>query len=806
MTITRSYPLLKKANIQCRVLAKSLEPNTDLWEIVVHGRRGWVPKNMISEQKILLKSHELHKIRTEQREEIATPFPDSNNGNMEQNVRKSMGQDLDKISPKNPFFEKRKIEDGNKVCTAEKLKNTTAEEIDFHIKNSSNKTKQVNSLGDTILNNYEAEIVENESYVKNGLLKTKGLYENIGMKEDEINIQRVETQMHRKTESNPKLDTVIEQFKSANNVEVSNDVELDVAYSDDLKSTTKMPIFALEKTKIKDKLPTINEYSSNIVNTANNRLEFFRGIIRSIPEPTSKASFESESIELRKVEIENIYRMPPSQTLNCKSEETASCDNILAEESTLTDYAQNIKPFVTSETDQASQTSQGDINIGSKEFVIPKEAYIWYNEIFGTMKHIFDQICKILNFDSGSIEKNFVEDQQFGSVLIESNENSIGNPNIFIGSPDMRGNRNDFFSDKLAIKIVAMIDVITVLLIVSAIILIFLFGRLFFINNRKQNVLILKLNNLERKYFLREKEFFITKTQLVDIQGRLDITSNKSFGVNDKIQQCEIEKKELQDQISALEKELEAATEAGLELNKMVLDLLNNQNGSDSIIHSVEELQCQLNEQEATTIHINNLLAEKSRENSELKVLLQDTKTKFLSEINELNQIIDKIGNEKTKTEEEMRMTIKSLELQMNNKLEIQISEANNLKMINLSLKKELDDIMSKWQSSAAQAKVFEDALKAIDMSHEERLAILDATDSKANFLMAKNEVQNLEESLKYETDRNTRLQGKIKTMNEKISSLQEELNQIEKYKLEAETRLNVLSNYFKERELQLQK
>ena len=50
--------------------------------------------------------------------------------------------------------------------------------------------------------------------------------------------------------------------------------------------------------------------------------------------------------------------------------------------------------------------------------------------------------------------------------------------------------------------------------------------------------------------------------------------------------------------ISIYLQELENAAEAGLELNKMVSELLSSQSGSDSIISSVEELQKQLNEQQ----------------------------------------------------------------------------------------------------------------------------------------------------------------------------------------------------------------
>lgn len=45
-----------------------------------------------------------------------------------------------------------------------------------------------------------------------------------------------------------------------------------------------------------------------------------------------------------------------------------------------------------------------------------------------------------------------------------------------------------------------------------------------------------------------------------------------------------------------------------------------------------------------------------------------------------------------------------------------------------------------------------------------------------------------------------------MKIINEDISSLKKEYGQAEKDKLEAETRLEVLSSYFKDKETQLQK
>lgn len=101
------------------------------------------------------------------------------------------------------------------------------------------------------------------------------------------------------------------------------------------------------------------------------------------------------------------------------------------------------------------------------------------------------------------------------------------------------------------------------------------------------------------------------KGELMDTRNKLTSIEDNSFGSNDmvialkrELEEGEQTKYELQEQVVTLEKELENAAEAGLELNKMLTELLNNQNGSDSIISSVEDLQQQLNEQQGILLKI----------------------------------------------------------------------------------------------------------------------------------------------------------------------------------------------------------
>lgn len=113
------------------------------------------------------------------------------------------------------------------------------------------------------------------------------------------------------------------------------------------------------------------------------------------------------------------------------------------------------------------------------------------------------------------------------------------------------------------------------------------------------------MNELERHLMASTKENEILKGDIVATKQKLLNIEDNSFGSNDMVialkqdlEEGERIKNELVEKVSSLEKELEAAAEDGLELNRMVSELLNNQTGSDSIISSVEDLQRQLNEQQ----------------------------------------------------------------------------------------------------------------------------------------------------------------------------------------------------------------
>lgn len=362
--------------------------------------------------------------------------------------------------------------------------------------------------------------------------------------------------------------------------------------------------------------------------------------------------------------------------------------------------------------------------------------------------------------------------------------------------------------DDFLTQIVARADLVVLLLLTAAAILIFLFGHYCLVNHRRETTLIAQLNTLERKLLVSQKECEVTKADLLDTTTKLNNIANKSFGADDMIKQYEAEKKELCEQIASLEKELETAAEAGLELNKMVQELLSNQSGSDSIINSVEELQHQLNEQEANMIYINNLLAEKSRENSELQILLSDTNQRFGTEIQELMSLNKQLEADKMTIEQQLNEKIQLLEAELKQNIELKSRDVSNLKEKYNDLKAKYDEVVSKWRTSAARAEALEETIRKTESFNGEGdiKSLIEATDANAKCIELKRENESLSHRLESESESKNRLQEQINELNEDITRLRAEFNQHEKDKLEAETRLEVLSNYFKEKESQLQK
>lgn len=472
-------------------------------------------------------------------------------------------------------------------------------------------------------------------------------------------------------------------------------------------------------------------------------------------------------------------------------------------------------------------------NINKNEFIEDHPSHHMPNENEGLFAIILNTVNNFLSSSSSSPhlnKKNYEHDNELEKILYPSNEilhtnieksndrNGIGDEgfceNIGPNSCPTTSTSELHFFTSMSDKILEMFDVLVCLGIAAASSILFAFGYYCICNCRKESSLISKLNVVERSLLASYKEVAIVKHDLLETRNKLSSIQDNSFGSNDMVIALKkdiVDREEtnikLQDQITNLEKELENAAEAGLELNKIVSDLLNSQNGDASIANSVEELQKQLNEQQKTIEEINTILGEKSRENSELNIFLSEQGINFQKEMQELQEKLDESENNtillQSKFNEAQKEINENLSKDLNAKENTILSLKHELDL----LQPKYDDLIKKCQASEARVEALEECIASTKKDSKVNMKeFMDVANLKADILSIKRERDSFKERLEGEMDARKLLEDHVKIISEEVSTLKLEYNQSEKDKLEAQTRLDVLSTYFREKETQLQK
>jgi transport and golgi organization protein 1 len=308
------------------------------------------------------------------------------------------------------------------------------------------------------------------------------------------------------------------------------------------------------------------------------------------------------------------------------------------------------------------------------------------------------------------------------------------------------------------------------------------------------------------------KENELLKGDIMSTKHKLTSIENNSFGSNDmvvalkkEIESTEADKQELLEKIESLESQLETATEDALELNKMVSELLNNQTGSETILSTVEELQRQLNEQQETITTVNETLAIKSRENSELLMQLASIEEKQDEELRVCRQGADAIALERNNLLIELENLKHETDVQVNQLVEERNSEVTRLNNELTNYIKKYEESNKNFISAESKAQALEECLNSVKKGGEFK-EIFDVADLKADLLAVTKEKSTIQELLQNEKDARKLLEDRVKAVSEEMSNLKIEFGVAEKEKLEAQTRLEVLSTYFKDKETQLQK
>ncbi|XP_044271652.1 transport and Golgi organization protein 1-like [Tribolium madens] len=347
-------------------------------------------------------------------------------------------------------------------------------------------------------------------------------------------------------------------------------------------------------------------------------------------------------------------------------------------------------------------------------------------------------------------------------------------------------------------------------------VIIFLFGYIALDKSRREGPLIAKINSLEKELLIIIKENQILQEKL---------STDSGYETNDRVPNEVVEnlkrdlldvtniKNALEEQVQSLEKELENSTEVGMELNRMLTEILSSEGGSDVLKANVENLQRQLVEQQATINSVNETLAVTNTENHELRLELELSNKKVLdlqAELDKLLLNILKIEEEKEtqqSTLENEVATYRQKFEEVSNKLKLQ-EDGYSLEI--KQLKNQIDQTERKLELKSKEHDQLKNTLKQVKSlkNYDESTLrdLLEVTDIKAEVEVLRSENQRFSQKLQQEQELKSNFEKKAQSVEDELRVLKEKYDETDKLRVESQTKLEVLSNYFKDREAQWQK
>ncbi|KAK7790043.1 hypothetical protein R5R35_008249 [Gryllus longicercus] len=364
-------------------------------------------------------------------------------------------------------------------------------------------------------------------------------------------------------------------------------------------------------------------------------------------------------------------------------------------------------------------------------------------------------------------------------------------------------------------------DTLLYLMVTAITVLVFSLGYYYLEKQRRDGSLIAKINSLEKALMVTSQEKYTLKDELESAKEKISafITSidsgETSSVLKEELEECRNARIELEEQVATLEKELEAATETGLELNRMMSELLSAQHGSDTLMKSVDYLQKELDSQKSTITTMTANLTAKNKENenlqSELKVQLERVQN-LEEQLDKVNETLMNLQKEKSEIEHEFQMKNQSIESQLVEALESKSADSQRLCRELDALQDVLDETRKTLAAREGEVSVLRDCL-----NHAENLSnggessvsleeLLNVGHLRAKIDAVTKERDELQDKLQGEEDARKLLEDHMKIISEEVSTLRTKYEEADRGKMEAQTRLEVLSNYFKEKETQLQK
>ncbi|XP_057372528.2 transport and Golgi organization protein 1-like isoform X1 [Daphnia carinata] len=271
----------------------------------------------------------------------------------------------------------------------------------------------------------------------------------------------------------------------------------------------------------------------------------------------------------------------------------------------------------------------------------------------------------------------------------------------------------------------------------------------------------------------------------------------------------------LEKERDALEKEVECATESATEANRMLEELLASQSENDQWQRSVEVLQQQLNRQQQTMENLNSSLCVKTAENETLGAEVEELRIeteRYKVRIKTLQSDLENLKTSNRNYQQKMAQEGGEL-MKLKQDKEAWVTERRSLSnQINRHAKE-----IEEWRDKAEQLKKSMKAkendlaksLELLKQSGNDGPSVLQLTSLvqlESELAEANQNVERLMRQVDSHAEESRRFDAEKADFQQRLSELQATCEAATRDKREAETRLEVLTNYFKEKETQLQK
>lgn len=345
-------------------------------------------------------------------------------------------------------------------------------------------------------------------------------------------------------------------------------------------------------------------------------------------------------------------------------------------------------------------------------------------------------------------------------------------------------------------------------------VIILVFVSVIFDKCRREAPLIARINKLEKDLLTTIKENEMLQERVIesdDHRTQLVVDSVPNEVVEElhqKLAQMANIKQALEEQIQALEKELDNSTEVGIELNKIISEMLNSTDGSEILKENIEQMQKKLLEQQDTINTVNGVLNVKETENHELHLELDISNKKVADLQGEVDKMVEKI----LKLEEEKDRQNSTLEKEVT-VVQLKYKEAVDKEQILnrevQSLKQQLNDSQRMAEIKVKEYDTLKNSIgeiKSVKNNKDVLKSLLEVTEVKAQLEQSKSENLRYLEQLSQEREVNISCSSKMQALLQEITELRGKYEKADKEKVEIHTKLDVLNNYFKEKEEQMQK